>query len=76
VANEEMNARLRARGRRAAVEPAVEAEPEERPSFDYGRGARVPLAPRDPHRAANRWLAQQLHRSRLESVTVDATTKR
>jgi hypothetical protein len=73
----DMNERIRLRGRQRpapvpepVAEPAASTEP-----FDYGAGPRPPVRSSDPD-AMRRWLSQQFHRSRQESVTVNARQER
>ena len=67
--NDDMNARIRRRGR--PLPRREEHEPEPEPSPDLGAGPRRSVEGSGPD-AFRKWLWQQTHRSKLESVTVNA----
>jgi hypothetical protein len=71
--NREMNERIRRSLRR---EPRSNSEPEAKPetpagTIDLGAGARPIPRTSDPGKAFQRWLWQQHHRQRTESVDVN-----
>lgn len=66
-----MNARIRRRGRPLPRREEDEPEPKPREPTDYGAGPRTSVEAPDPD-AFRKWLWQQTHRSKLESVTVNA----
>jgi hypothetical protein len=68
--NDDMNARIRRRGRPLPRREEHEPEPTEPPP-DLGAGPRASVETSDPD-AFRKWLYQQYHRSKLESVTVNA----
>jgi hypothetical protein len=60
------------RGPRRLALPLPAREPEQPTRIDLGAGPRAPLARTDTNEQMRRWLADQYHRTRPETVTVEA----
>jgi hypothetical protein len=74
--HERLNKAIRARCGKAVAEPPPQPEPEARPPFDYGAGARADSVPANPHAAMGRWLQRQYRQLGTGSQRVIVPTRR